>query len=133
MSRTKQTLGYIVSSNLESHFSATNNKVSKVDAVGITVVSKKADPSDIVDRIDKFLLDFTGILKSMPESEIENHKSSLYKKMLDPWKKLHHEASDAAGRIRRYAPEGLGDIPWDPAPTLAEEITKLTREDMLRR
>ena len=90
--------------------------------------------------VDSFLLKFRSGLLSMPQSEIDNHADALSKKMWEPHKKLAMEASDNFAKIRRFAPEcywnnGKGEllekIPWVLTDSIAGEIRKCTRSDLM--
>jgi hypothetical protein len=81
----------------------------------------------------------------MPQSEIDNHADALSKKMWEPHKKLTMEASDNFAKVKRFAPEVywnkgkkgegvgelLGKIPWAVSDTIADEIRKCTRGDLI--
>ena len=157
--RTKQQLGYIVSSYYEIGLSSQSNAhgqvpaTTPVDFISINVLSQKMSPPDIADRIDEFLQDFRKQLIEMPESEIRDHADSLAIKLLKPIQKLQSEASTQYSRISRYGPEvflrakrrdvattsnleatGSDDedeFPWDTSQALASTIRGLNREDLL--
>merc|ERR1719469_389713 len=117
--RTKQTLGYVVSSyydvscNNQNHLCRTNT--TSVDSIVINVLSKTNSPPDLLRKIDEFLLTFRQTLLDMPTSEIADHTDALSKKMDKPLLNLSAERSRQFGKIRRYAPELLStckDLPW---------------------
>jgi len=157
--RTKQQLGYIVSSYYEIGVSSQSNEdgrvplTTPVDFISVNVLSQKMAPPDIVDRIDEFMGVFRKSLEEMPGSEIRDHAESLRTKLLKPPQKLSSEASLQFSRIQRYGPEvfhrsmhheetpattsqgedsGDGyEIPWNTTNALASAICTLSREDLL--
>jgi len=141
--RTKQQLGYIVSSGYEIGISSQSNEsgqiplTTPVDFIYINVLSQKMAPPDIVDRIDEFIQVFRKSLEEMPESEIIDHADSLSTKLLKPIQKLQSEASLHYSRIVRYGPEvhrsgDAHEIPWNTTQMLASTIRGLRREDLLK-
>ncbi|GAX23713.1 hypothetical protein FisN_12Hh290 [Fistulifera solaris] len=146
--RTKQTIGYIVSSYYDVAHSTIpdteqtyHHSTVPIDYVVINVLSRKLAPPEIVKRVDEFLLSFRKLLENMPVSEISHHKDALSAKLMKPTQKLGEEASRCFNRIKRYAPEILGNketrrnspnlLPWDNSHALAGAIRSLTREDLL--
>ncbi len=157
--RTKQQLGYIVSSSYEIGISSQSNEngqmpvTTPLDFISINVLSQKMAPPDIVDRIDEFIEAFRKSLETMPESEINDYAESLATKLLKPIQKLKTEASLQNARIERYGPEvyyrlkqgsdvsgediqvdSSGDskeIPWNTTKALASTIRDLGRQDLL--
>ena len=148
--RTKMTLGYIVSSGIQTHFStcSPNEKTGagayaceNIQHFYVTVVSDKMDPVSVGAAIDKFFEDWRDVLKNTPEAEIENYVDSLRRKMLEPFKKLGEEAAVHRAKIRRFAPEVAGNVdrqgdllravPWESDDLLAAELTKVTRSDLI--
>lgn len=150
--RTKQQLGYIVSSYYEIGVASQSNEngqvplTTPVDFISINVLSQKMAPPDIADRIDEFIQVFRKSLESMPESEICDHANALATKLLKPTQKLQTEASLQYLRIQRYGPEvfhkakhggsnstrATDEIPWDTTHALASTIRGLGREDLLK-
>lgn len=149
--RTKQQLGYIVHAYHELGFSSRPNdelenlgpSTTPVDFITVAILSRKLPPSDIVQRIDEFMVTFRESLENMPESEIRDHADSLSTKMLKPTQKLQTEASNHFGKIQRYAPEILkgkpsdatdqaARLPWNSVEPLAGTIRSLTRQDLLK-
>jgi len=140
--RTKQQLGYIVSSYYDSGISTPRNEemslvTTPIDFIAINVLSRKITPVEITERIDEFLSEFRKSLHSMPESEIRDHAAALKEKLLKPIQKLGTEASTHMTKIRRYGPETLSnggkdtDLPWDTAKHLASSIGSLDRDDLI--
>lgn len=142
--RTKQQLGYIVSSSYDLGFSCTppfdaseGPMTVPIEFITINVLSRKVPPPEVKLRIDEFLDSFRATLLSMPESEIRHHADALSKKLLKPIQKLGMEATNQFAKIRRYAPEVLGsggadkDLPWDSIKDLAREIQSLNRDDLV--
>jgi hypothetical protein len=142
--RTKQQLGYIVSSSYDLGFSCTppfdaseGPMTVPIEFITINVLSRKVPPPEVKLRIDEFLGSFRETLLSMPESEIRHHADALSKKLLKPIQKLGMEATNQFAKIRRYAPEVLGsggtdkDLPWDSIKDLAREIQSLNRDDLV--
>lgn len=143
--RTKQQLGYIVSSYHDMGFSLRPASLVvlgplavPIDFIVISVLSKKVGPREVARRVDDFLLDFRSSLENMPESEIQHHATALSTKMLKPVQKLGNEASTHFAKIRRYAPEVLDqnggtdkDLPWKSVVSLAGTIEALERQDLL--
>ena len=158
--RTKQTLGYIVSSYYDVGIS--NKQFERgslaplavpVDFLVINVLSRKLSPPDVAGRIDDFLTTFRESLVNMPDSQIQHHASALSTKLLKPIQKLSSEANIHFGKIRRYGPELLASnhnndcdvsdvdttltdnlalMPWDSVKTLARRIETLERDDLLK-
>ena len=143
--RTKQTLGYIVSSYFESGSSmrpACQAELGpmnvSVDAFSIVVLSRKVSPPEVAERIDAFLDEFRTTLSNLPESEIKSHAESLSTKLLKPIQKLSTEANTQFSKILRYAPQILDEksaeeIPWNPvvARELASKLQSLDRSHLL--
>ena len=155
----------IVSSGIDSSFSTSSPNLvdlsnpyscSKIDAISVTVVSKKLDPVGVGEAIEHFLEGFLQTLESMPVYEIESHADALSKKLYEPHKKLWSEASEHFAKVRRFAPEVqlnnhmkesggeggqggqggnggnlLGAIPWGSTDVLAAAILKVKREDLV--
>jgi hypothetical protein len=142
--RTKQQLGYIVSSSYDLGFSCTPPFAASegpmsvpIEFITINVLSRKVPPPEVKLRIDDFLDSFRETLLNMPESEIRHHADALGKKLLKPIQKLGTEAANQFVKIRRYAPEVLGsggtdkDLPWESIKDLAHEIQSLNRDDLV--
>jgi insulysin len=142
--RTKQTLGYIVSSYYDISFSmrsadeaALGPQCVPVDSLSISVLSRKVSPIEVMSRIDDFLIDFRKSLIDLPSSEIQSYASALSTKLLKPIQKLPNEANNHFSKIRRYAPEILeqrgseNDIPWDGSKQMAHQIEKLSHNDLI--
>ncbi|KAG7368781.1 protease III family protein [Nitzschia inconspicua] len=147
--RTKQALGYIVSSYYEIGYSSQSNIngrtpcTTPIDFVSINILSRKMSPQDITRRIDEFLGVFRRSLEEMPESEIQDHADALATKLLKPIQKLQTEASNQYARIQKYGPEVYrknqanknlnsdDGMPWETAQSLAATIRTLTRKDII--
>jgi len=139
--RTKQTLGYIVSSYYDMALSMRPAELKHlgpqcvpIDLITIAVLSRKVDPLQLKVRADEFLDKFRSILLTMPDSEINSHATALSTKLLKPIQKLETEASTNLSKIRRYASEvgsAVGDMPWSNAKVMAAQIQKLRRQDLL--
>jgi solute carrier family 25 (mitochondrial phosphate transporter), member 3 len=147
--RTKQALGYVVSSCYEIGYSSQTNtqcslpNTTPIDSISINILSRKMAPPDITGRIDEFLVTFRKCLESMPESEIRDHADALATKLLKPIQKLQTESSNHFARIQRYGPElylknarselagSDNGMPWETAQALAGSIQKLTRKDLI--
>jgi secreted Zn-dependent insulinase-like peptidase len=85
--RTKQQLGYVVSSYYDVGFSSRGDEKSPlgpltapVDFMTINVLSRKVSPPEVANRIDEFLAGFRESLLKMPESEIQDHADALSSK-----------------------------------------------------
>jgi insulysin len=140
--RTKQSLGYVVSSWFDIGISSRppndlHPMTVPVDFLVIAVLSRKLSPVDIAGRIDDFLVAFRQILLEMPASELESYAAGLSTKLRKPILKLGTEASAHFSKITSYAPEillnGLTStaIPWDNAKAMANQITTLQRQDLV--
>ena len=144
--RTKQQLGYIVSSYYERGFSARqpddellDPSMVPVDFITISVLSRKLPPTDIATRIDEFLEQFRSSLHEMPESEIRDHADALSKKLLKPIQKLLTESNSHFGKIHRFAPECIlttdegksQPLPWNADEDLAECVQSLSRAELM--
>jgi hypothetical protein len=147
--RTKQTLGYVVSSYYDVSVAARSQEHASlgplrlpVDFMVINVLSRKVPPPEICERIDSFLEQYRESLLETPESQIQQHASALSTKLLKPIQKLPTEAQMHFTKITRYAPELLdqhvgqaqaeGALPWKSVESLAGAISRLRREDLLR-
>jgi secreted Zn-dependent insulinase-like peptidase len=136
--RTKQQLGYIVSSYYDIEFAHSDATATPVDLLSISILSRKVSPPDVATRIDDFLLDFRSSLLNMPESEIRDHADALSSKMLKPIQSLSSESSTHFAKIRRYSPEILraggtdADLPWKSVEDLAGSIRSLQRQDLVQ-
>eukprot|EP00934_Nitzschia_sp_Nitz4_P005395 Nitzschia sp. Nitz4//scaffold243_size29414//11200//15047//NITZ4_008058-RA/size29414-augustus-gene-0.12-mRNA-1//1//CDS//3329543837//5385//frame0 len=151
--RTKQQLGYVVSAYYEVGYSSRQEKelaslgplTTPVDFITVAILSRKLPPTEIVSRIDEFMVGFRESLVNMPDSEIRDHADALSTKLLKPIQKLQTETSDHFAKIQRYAPElfyrhkkilpkqrgAVGRLPWDSVKDLAREIQTLRRSDLL--
>jgi insulysin len=138
--RTKQTLGYIVSSYYDIGTSSApstldwTNWSSTVDYLVISVLSRKLAPPDVLARIDEFLLVFREMLVRLSDSEIENYSAALSAMLLKPIQKLSVESATQFSKIRRFAPEIQGAsiaMPWDNAKLMAKTIQSLGRTDLV--
>jgi len=151
--RTKQQLGYIVSSYYDLNFDSAISNMNDadntintstttfVDSIVVSVLSQKIPPEEILIRIDEFLTSFRDTLAEMPQDEIRHHQDALSKKMLKPVQKLGAESSRWFSKIRRYAPEisssyddnaHVKEIPWNSVDQLAEGIRQLQKEDLVQ-
>jgi secreted Zn-dependent insulinase-like peptidase len=144
--RTKQALGYIVTSNYDlgmASRAAANSDLGPisvpVDYLVISVLSRKMPPSEILGRVDGFLDDFRSALLNMNDDDLHHHARALSSKLLRPVQKLASEASGHFTKIQRYAPEIISgrkfqkrDIPWDSIKSLAHKIEDLRKDDLLR-
>ncbi|KAL7495859.1 hypothetical protein ACHAWT_005098 [Skeletonema menzelii] len=138
--RTKQQLGYIVSSFYDMSYSTNATPLTtSIDSLTVYVLSRKVEPKDVAARIDDFLLNFRSKLEDMPSTEIQDYAESLAKELTKPIRKLGTEANNQFGKIRRYAPEtlyadnesSLEDIPFDNAEVVAAALRKLDRNMIL--
>ena len=134
--RTKQTLGYIVSSYYDLGFSSPSPGLPyysvPVDFLVISVLSKKLPPTEVASRIDEFLVTFREQLEAMPQSEIDQYTTALSTKLLKPFQKLSSEAGNQFGKIQRYAPEvKCGELPWNSVESLAGAIRQVKRQDLV--
>jgi secreted Zn-dependent insulinase-like peptidase len=142
--RTKQQLGYVVSSYYDLGLAITPDAETRnapfatpIDYIVVNVLSQKVSPVEVANRIDEFMTGFRSRLESMPESEIRDHADALSTKLLKPIQKLGSEASSHFDKIRRYSPEILygngsaADIPWKSSTPLAASIKGLKRSDLL--
>ena len=132
--RTKQALGYIVSSYYDQGFSSRPPEDLSVahyalptDNIVINVLSRKLSPVQITERIDEFLVKFRKTLEDMPESEFTNHTHALSTKLRKPIQKLEQEASLHSTLIRRYGTQA----DWYLAEALADRMEKLKKQDIL--
>ena len=134
--RTKQTLGYIVSSYYDLGFSSPPPGLPHysvpVDFLVISVLSKKLPPTEVASRIGDFLVTFREQLEAMPQSEIDQYTTALSTKLLKPFQKLSSEAGNQFGKIERYAPEvGSSELPWNSVESLAGAIRQVKRQDLV--
>ena len=154
--RTKQTLGYIVSSyydriiaNRPPEDASLGPMALPVDALVVVILSRKAAPPEVARRMDDFLVSFRESLKTMPESQIRHHATALSTKLLKPIQKLGTESATHFAKLTAFAPEVMFkdeggvvateevassssssskvEIPWDSVKTLARKIEKLDR------
>ena len=138
--RTKQTLGYIVSSYYDIGTSSapatrdcTNWNVP-VDYMVISVLSRKLAPPDVLARIDEFLLNFRETLVNLSDCEIKKYATSLSSILLKPIQKLNVESAMQFSKIQRFAPEIQGtaqNMPWDNAKIMANTIQSLSHDDII--
>ena len=138
--RTKQQLGYIVSSYYGmSHSMNTTPLTTSIDSLTVYILSRKVEPKEIAARIDDFLMNFRSKLEDMPSTEINEFAESLAKELTKPVRKLGTEASNQFGKIMRYAPEityadnekSLEDIPFNNAEVMATALRKLDKNSIL--
>ena len=104
---------------------------TSIDSLVIYVLSRKEKPLEVANRIEDFILNFRSKIADMSEEELQDYADSLAKALTKPTKKLGDEANNHFGKIRRYAPETLTDLPWDNAEVVAESIRNLSRDDVL--
>jgi secreted Zn-dependent insulinase-like peptidase len=153
--RTKQQLGYIVSSYYDINFtsrqpdlvealstSASSPSLStiSVDSMVLYVLSRKEPPIEVTSRIDDFLVNFRSRLKDMDAAEIQGYADSLADSLTKPIRKLGEEAKYNFCKIRRYAPEVLGveseqadvDLGWDNPQVMANALRGLDRSYLLQ-
>lgn len=149
--RTKQQLGYIVSSFYESGYTtrqaayfASNPAAvphsTSIDSLSMYVLSKKVKPTDIANRIDEFLVGFRDRLVDQSEEDLDKHASALARLLTKPTRKLNSEASSHMSKIRRFSPElfssenennAVNSMPWDSAQILARAVRGLKKEDII--
>uniref|UniRef100_A0A7S3PZZ8 Peptidase M16 N-terminal domain-containing protein n=1 Tax=Chaetoceros debilis TaxID=122233 RepID=A0A7S3PZZ8_9STRA len=153
--RTKEQLGYIVSSYYNVGFSSHSAPVlespealdesnistatTSIDSIVVNVLSKKVPPPILTQRIDEFLSSFRERLSNIPEDEIKSHTDALSKKLLKPKQKLYEETSMHFQKICKYSPEVFdstkqlrtSELPWDSAKELASSIKELDRVDLM--
>jgi insulysin len=138
--RTKQTLGYIVSSYYDVSTSSAPPSVDgshwtvPVDYIIISVLSRKLSPPEVLQRIDDFLLNFRKTLVQLSDSEIHNYATALGTTLLKPIQKLGVESAIHFSKIERFAPEIQGTsikMPWDNAKLMACTIQSLSRTDIV--
>ena len=144
--RTKQTLGYVVSSYYDwfvasrpSRDASLGPSRTPVDSLVINVLSRKLPPPEVRCRIDDFLEQFRETLLRVPDSQIQHHASALSTKLLKPIHKLGIEANMHFSKISRYAPEVLDyhgkserELPWKSVESLARAIGDLKRADLIQ-
>jgi hypothetical protein len=158
--RTKQQLGYIVSSYYDINFTsrqpnlveALSNSPSpasspllsttSIDSIVLYVLSRKEEPKEVANRIDDFLLNFRSRLEDMDQSEIQGYADSLADSLTKPIRKLNEEANYHFSKIRRYAPEVLFsrdrneqsdlDLGWDNPQVMANALRELDRKHLLQ-
>lgn len=154
--RTKQQLGYIVSSYYDINFTsrqpdlieALSNSsahspllsTTSVDSIVLYVLSRKEEPKEVTNRIEDFLLNFRSRLEDMDQLEIDGYADSLANSLTKPIRKLSEEAKYHFGKIRRYAPEVLSksdgnsllDLGWDNPQVMANALRGLDRAYLLQ-
>jgi len=151
--RTKQTLGYIVTSALDVGYSGCNSMdqdtgignvegkenyhCNKIDSIYIVIVSKKVSPVDITNRLFRFLAQFESTLASSGEDVLSSHKIALRKKIDEPHKNLSSEVGEVWPLIRRFAPcaaassSAPGGVNFDAMKDVSKAIGDVTKEDVL--
>lgn len=138
--RTKQTLGYIVSSYYDigtSSAPSTRDCINwnvPVDYMVISVLSRKLAPPDILARIDEFLQTFRETLLKLSDQEIKTYATSLSSILVKPIQKLNVESAMQFSKIQRFAPEIQGTtltMPWDNAKIMASTIQSLSHADII--
>lgn len=146
--RTKQQLGYIVSSYYDVNYSTRQPNglgnpaplATSIDSLVVYVLSRKEAPTEVANRIDDFLINFRSRLEEMSTDEVQNYADSMAKALTKPIRKLGTEASSHMAKIRMYAPETLiegsgysvHDLPWDNPHVLAGAIRKIDRDAILK-
>ena len=85
--RTKQQLGYVVSSYYEIGFSSRTEQdhalgplTIPVDFLTINILSRKLAPPEVAGRIEEFMTGFRDSLIQMPESELRDYANALSSK-----------------------------------------------------
>ena len=151
--RTKQQLGYIVSSYYDINFTSRQPELvhalsknfpqlatTPVDSIVFYVLSRKEEPAEITRRIDDFLMNFRSRLEAMDPLEIQGYSDSLADSLTKPIKKLSEEARYHFSKIRRYAPEVLSngnhhpflDLGWDNPQVIATVLKEINRDYLLQ-
>lgn len=150
--RTKQQLGYIVSSYYDINFTSRQHELidslsassvipstTSIDSIVFYVLSRKEEPKEVTSRIDDFLLNFRSRLEVMERSEIQEYADSLANSLTKPIRKLNEESRYHFGKIRRYAPEALKssepsdlDLGWDNPQVIANALQGLNRDHLLQ-
>lgn len=117
--RTQQQIGYIVSAGLEQGTTLGNT----VEALGITIVSKKFACHDVLSRIDAFLVSFRDILTGTTPEVWASHVEALRTRLLMKPKTLGEETSRLLNQIaqRTYR--------WNLRAQIAEALEALSLED----
>jgi insulysin len=138
--RTKQTLGYIVSSYYDNatssapHFFNYLPQTASIDFIVISILSQKLSPPEVLKCIDDFLLTFRQTLSLLSNSEVQDYASALSTALLKPIQKLNIEASLQFSKVQSYGPElnnSGAHIPWDNSKAMAGAIWALDRNDLL--
>ncbi|KAB2825365.1 insulinase family protein [Aliivibrio finisterrensis] len=116
--RTKQQLGYMVGTG--------NLPLNKHPGLILYVQSPMAPPAILLDAIDEFLNAFYMVLLELNEEQWQNSKQGLIDQISDPDTNLRGRAQ------RLWACIGNKDLNFDHKERVADELSLLTRTDMLR-
>ena len=157
--RTKQQLGYIVTSYYDMKLSSAgppplqNEKILNqtaqnkyipwtfpIESIVVKVMSKAQDPPTVLQKVDEFIEGFRDVLINMPESKIHDHIDALSKTLLKPIQNLEGESGYHLNTIMNYGPEFLSqndapaveNMPWNRKKLLADTIQTLERSDLLQ-
>ncbi|MDD9179404.1 MULTISPECIES: insulinase family protein [Aliivibrio] len=116
--RTKQQLGYMVGTG--------NLPLNKHPGLILYVQSPMAPPAILLDAIDEFLNAFYMVLLELNEEQWQNSKQGLIDQISDPDTNLRGRAQ------RLWACIGNKDLNFDHKERVADELSLLTRTEMLR-
>ncbi len=88
--RTKQQLGYIVSSYYDLNFSSqqSTSSTTPVESLVLYVLSRNTKPTEVINRIDDFLMNFRSRMADMTSSEIKTFADSLADQLTRPIRKV---------------------------------------------
>eukprot|EP00903_Cladosiphon_okamuranus_P013078 g12199.t1 len=118
--RTRQQVGYIVSSGVHNY-----GRGSRQLGFSVHALSKTLGPDEICSRIDAFLPQFREILRNMSKEEFDTHVVSQIAKQLEPPKKADAEFGYILNEVF------TGDLKWDRAAAKAELLRTITLEEVL--
>ncbi|CAB1115801.1 unnamed protein product [Ectocarpus sp. CCAP 1310/34] len=118
--RTKQQIGYIVSSGVHNY-----GRGARQLGFSVHALSKTLGPDEICSRIDAFLPQFRELVRNMSDEEFDMHVGSQVSKQLEPPTKADAEFGLILGEVFS------GDLKWDRAAVKAELLKTITRQEVL--
>eukprot|EP01065_Artemidia_motanka_P038498 TRINITY_DN47346_c0_g1_i1.p1 TRINITY_DN47346_c0_g1~~TRINITY_DN47346_c0_g1_i1.p1 ORF type:complete len:1000 (+),score=318.32 TRINITY_DN47346_c0_g1_i1:215-3001(+) len=115
--RTKQQLAYALSSH--------GHEVHNVMNFSFMLQSTKIPPAEIHAKIDEFLSTFGETLEALPEEQVKEATMAARRQVLQPSQSMTSEAARLHREIRRDL------FVWDRRERVAEELEKITRDDLV--
>ncbi|MBT4963455.1 MAG: hypothetical protein HON32_04680 [Francisellaceae bacterium] len=115
--RTTQQVGYVVAARADSSY--------KQLGVQFIIQSPNYKQRDLLHRVDKFISDEYDQIKTLPERELEEHKSSIYDNLLDKPKDISSSLGQHWNILSKE------DTDFDRNEKIAELVMKISKDELL--